>query len=178
MKLSFRLFVFKKTLFAIAVLLGTAELSAGRSLLQQERGDVDFVREELFGANDSISGALTLENLYNFDYANAGLGTVIFRTNSKRFLPAIFDQDAPRVVADWSAPAQFNSFINPNFAVMSPSFVGAGSVSPFDDSNDPTSPGILAPVPEPSTWIGALLALMAIAFTQRQRLRGFVARCA
>lgn len=177
MKPSSRLFVFQKTLFVIAVLWGTAELAVGRSLLQ-EGGDVDFVREELFGANDSSSGALTLENLYHFDYANAGLGTVIFRANSKRFLPALIDQDSPRAVADWSSPAQFNSFISPNFAVMSPSFVGGGSISAFDDSTDPTSPGILAPVPEPSTWIGAALALMAIAFTQRRRLRGLVARSA
>jgi hypothetical protein len=177
MKLSSRLFIFQKTLFIVAVLLGAAELSLGRSLLQQERGDVDFIREELFGANDSFSGALTLENLYNFDYANAGLGTVIFRSNSKRFVP-ILDQDSPRVNGNWSSPAQFNSFISPNFAVMSPSFVGGGSISAFDDSADPTSPGILAPVPEPSTWIGAALALLVIAFTQRRRLRGVAARCA
>jgi autotransporter-associated beta strand protein len=35
---------------------------------------------------------------------------------------------------------------------------------------------ILAPIPEPSTWIGAALALAAIGFTQRRRLRGLVPR--
>jgi hypothetical protein len=33
----------------------------------------------------------------------------------------------------------------------------------------------LAAVPEPSTWIGAALALAAIGFTQRKKLRGLVA---
>jgi hypothetical protein len=31
---------------------------------------------------------------------------------------------------------------------------------------------ILAPIPEPSAWIGAALALAAIGFMQRRRLRG------
>jgi autotransporter-associated beta strand protein len=37
-------------------------------------------------------------------------------------------------------------------------------------------PGPMTPVPEPSTWIGAALALGAIGFTQRRKLRGFVAQ--
>lgn len=36
--------------------------------------------------------------------------------------------------------------------------------------------GEVVPVPEPSTWIGAALALGAIGFTQRRRLRGLLAR--
>jgi hypothetical protein len=35
--------------------------------------------------------------------------------------------------------------------------------------------GEVVPVPEPGTWIGAALALVAIGFTQRKRLRGLVA---
>ena len=34
----------------------------------------------------------------------------------------------------------------------------------------------LAPVPEPSTWIGGALALVTIGFMQRRRIRGLVAR--
>ena len=36
--------------------------------------------------------------------------------------------------------------------------------------------GEVVPVPEPSTWVGAALALGAIGFTQRRRLRGLLAR--
>jgi autotransporter-associated beta strand protein len=36
----------------------------------------------------------------------------------------------------------------------------------------------LTAVPEPSTWIGAALALAAIGFTQRRKLRGLIARTA
>ncbi len=34
---------------------------------------------------------------------------------------------------------------------------------------------VLVPVPESSTWIGAALALAAIAFTQRKKFRGLIA---
>jgi hypothetical protein len=33
-----------------------------------------------------------------------------------------------------------------------------------------------APVPEPSTWIGGVLAIAGLAFTQRRRLRKLIAR--
>jgi len=33
----------------------------------------------------------------------------------------------------------------------------------------------LAPVPEPSTWIGGALALGAIGYTQRRRIRALIA---
>jgi hypothetical protein len=36
--------------------------------------------------------------------------------------------------------------------------------------------GEVVPVPEPSTWLGAALALGAIGFTQRRRLRDLLAR--
>ena len=33
-----------------------------------------------------------------------------------------------------------------------------------------------APVPEPSTWIGGVLAIAGLAFTQRRKLRKLIAR--
>jgi hypothetical protein len=36
--------------------------------------------------------------------------------------------------------------------------------------------GEVVPVPEPSTWIGAGLAVAAIVFTQRRKLRGLIAK--
>jgi hypothetical protein len=169
MKLTSRFVVFQRTLFVAAVLLGSAELCAGRSVLDQERSEFDFARAEFFGSNDLFKGALTLENLYSFDYASAGIGTVIFRSNSKQFQSYIIDHDSPRAVGSWASPSESDPFISPSFAALSPSFERGRSISAFDDSTDPTSPGILAPVPEPSTWIGGALLLAFVVFTQRRR---------
>jgi hypothetical protein len=34
---------------------------------------------------------------------------------------------------------------------------------------------VLAPVPEPSTWVGGVLAIAGLGFTQRRRLRKLIA---
>jgi autotransporter-associated beta strand protein len=46
----------------------------------------------------------------------------------------------------------------------------------FTADYTPTGFDLLVPVPEPSTWIGAALALAAVGFTQRRKLRGLIAR--
>ena len=39
------------------------------------------------------------------------------------------------------------------------------------DGNDIVLTAIQTPVPEPSTWVGGVLAIAGLAFTQRRRLR-------
>ena len=50
-------------------------------------------------------------------------------------------------------------------------FLGTGAWATVGD-------GEVVPIPEPSTWIGAGLALVAIGFTQRRKIRGLVTRAA
>ena len=162
---------FRRLLFVAAVLLcvspASGELSAGRSILEQARGDV--ARSGEFGI-----GALTLDNIYRFDFATAGIGTVIFRPRSNQFRPFVISQDLPRSVERWAVPSEPGSFINlinSNFVGSPRFFSGGGSFRMFDDPlpTEPLSPVIA--VPETSTWVTAALALAAIAFTQRRRFR-------
>jgi MYXO-CTERM domain-containing protein len=48
-------------------------------------------------------------------------------------------------------------------------FLGTGAWATVND-------GEVVPVPEPSTWVIGALALAAIGFTQRRRIRGLIAR--
>jgi hypothetical protein len=160
MKLTSYFSISKKMLLAGAVLLCASEFSAGRSMLNQE---VDVFRAEILGSNDSLRGALTFDNFYRFDYANAGIGTVTFRASSKQFQSFVLDQDSPRAVG--GRFSETSSFISPDFASGGSSFF----VNPrFDDA---TSPDIVAAVPEPSTWLAGALALAALGFVRRRSLR-------
>lgn len=161
----------RRMLFVGAALLcaspASGELSAGRSILEEARGDVTR-------SGEFVNGALTLDNVYRFDFATAGIGTVVFRARSIQFRPFVINQDLPRSVERWAAPSEPGSFINlinSNFVGSPRFFTGGGSFRPFDDplSNEPLSPVIA--VPETSTWVSAALALAALAFTQRRRFR-------
>jgi hypothetical protein len=172
MKLKSYFSVFQKLLLVSAVLLSASHMSAGRSILDQERTEMDSFRSELFGSNGFFRGALTFDNLSHFDYANAGIGTMVFRTSSKQFRPLLIDRDSPRAVGSWTVASESTPFLTPE----SSQFFVRGRSGAFDDqSGDPLSPDVLAPVPEPSTWFGATLALALVGFMQRRRLRGLLA---
>jgi hypothetical protein len=63
---------------------------------------------------------------------------------------------------------QGGTVVGSNGTVFSVSYTGG-------DGNDIVLT-VLAPVPEPSTWMGGALAIAGLAFTQRRRLRKFIAR--
>lgn len=169
MKLTSYFSVSKKMLLVGAVLLCASEFSAGRSMLNQE---VDVFRAEIFGSNDSLRGALTFDNFYSFDYANAGIGTVTFRASSKRFQPFVVDQDAPRQLSGWGRSSEASSFISPNFASGGSSFF----VNPRFDDPASLDPSGLPLIPEPSTWLAGALALAAMGFVRRRSLRRLIIR--
>ena len=58
---------------------------------------------------------------------------------------------------------------------LSGTFTEVGTPAGYEVIYNPQSIDLVA-VPEPSTWLGAVLAVFAIGFTQRRRLRGLVAR--
>jgi len=65
--------------------------------------------------------------------------------------------------------AQGNSVVGSDGTVFSVSYTGG-------DGNDIVLTVVQAAVPEPSTWIGGVLAIAGLAFTQRRRLRKLIAR--
>jgi autotransporter-associated beta strand protein len=65
--------------------------------------------------------------------------------------------------------AQGNSVVGSDGTVFSISYIGG-------DGNDIVLTVAAAPVPEPSTWVGGVLAIAGLAFTQRRRLRKLIAR--
>jgi len=65
--------------------------------------------------------------------------------------------------------AQGSSVVGSDGTVFSVSYTGG-------DGNDIVLTVAAAPVPEPSTWIGGVLAMAGLAFTQRRRLRKLITR--
>ena len=55
-------------------------------------------------------------------------------------------------------------------------FYSDSSLDSFLGTGAYLADGEVAPVPEPSTWIGGALAIAAVAFTQRRRLRNVIPR--
>jgi hypothetical protein len=154
----------------------SAELSANRSILEQGRSEVNIFRPHAARSNDLLIGALTLDNVYSFDFANAGMGTLIFRARSNRpsaMLAEEITREMPQLVGEWSRES--SSFESVNF------FPSGGFHRRADSSlslnseadSDPFSGGIAA-APEPSTWVGAALALVVIGFTQRRKVSRFL----
>ena len=129
----------------------------------------------LFG--ETAVGALTLDSVYSFDFASAGMGQVVFRRAAYRApLYVSTDVQAMSVASSVDEAPRFSGL---NFGVPSSSSAREGLVRAFIESPEPGGDDAIAPfapVPEPTTWIGAALALVAIAFTQRRKLRGLNAR--
>jgi hypothetical protein len=177
MKLTSRLVTTRKILLGITSLLSLTSFAMAapfaNSILEEARYESDsfFMDRSVLSPTQNLMGSLTLSEVYKFDYATAGIGTLIFRSNSKRVLIDTSIQDMPRAVA--TANSAFQSSF-PNFIGAPSGFYHGGGTSPGDQSLDGDNPPVA--VPEPSTWIGALFALAAIAFAQRRRLHGLVAR--
>lgn len=176
MKVTSRLFRFRKMLLTGTVLLCVspvfAESSTNRSILEQGRSEVNIFRPHAARSNDLLIGALTLDNVYSFDFANAGIGTLIFRARPNRTSAILAEEIAremPQVVGDWSRES--SAFESVNFFPSAGFHRRADSSLSFDSEadGDPFS-GPITAAPEPSTWVGAALALIAIGFTQRRKV--------
>lgn len=163
MKSTSSLFTFQKILLAGAVLLCVPPASA--------EVKVEIFRTHAARSNDFLMGALTLDNVYAFDFATAGIGSVTFRAKSNRAFTTFADEitrEMPRTVGDWTN--QTSSFLNMNFVSSGGFHRPITNRLAFDTEADTDvfAPN-LAVMPEPSTWVGAALALAAIGFTQRGR---------
>jgi len=124
-------------------------------------------------------GALTLQSNATLNFGTAGVGTFTF---------ASFTANANTLnILNWTSNANFSTTTSgvdgtddrlifggtlpPATAFIT--FNGAAStVIPLDTGFYEVVP--LTPIPEPSTWVGAALALGAIAFAQRRRLRSYL----
>ena len=167
MKLTSRLVISRKIVFGALSLLSLAGVATAAPSNFQE-SDWFFSRSVLT-PSQSMLGALTLDETYTFDYATAGIGTTIFRPSARRtfITPA---EDMPQAVPAWnSSTVPSTSFYVPTYE----SYQLPGGFSAEDSTTEELPP---LPIPEPSTWIGALLALAAIGFTQRARLAGLIGR--
>ena len=152
------------------------KLSAGRSILEQARGD-DHVFHTAANSYDHLAtGALTLDNVYRFDFATAGIGTVVFRARPSQFRAFIVDQEMPRAVDRWATISDSGSLIRSTFIGSSGFFRIPSTYVAFEDQlpTDPTLPVVA--VPEASTWLTGALALVAMAFARRRWLRQVIAR--
>jgi hypothetical protein len=159
-------------LFCVSPASGT--LSAGRSILEQARGADHVFRTAANRYDHFAMGALTLDNVYRFDFATAGIGTVVFRTRPSQFRAFTIDRDMPRAFERWASISDSGSLIRSNFVGTSGFFRIPSTYVAFDDQlpTDPTLPVIA--VPEASTWLSAALALVALAFARRRWLRQLI----
>jgi hypothetical protein len=161
-------------LFCVSPVFG--ELGAGRSILEQARGADHVFRTAANSYDQFAMGALTLDNAYRFDFATAGIGTVVFRARPSQFRTFMIDQDMPRAVDRWASISDSGSLIRSNFVGTSGFFRIPSTYVAFEDQlpTDPTLPVIA--VPEASTWLSGALALIAMAFARRRWLRQLLAR--
>lgn len=170
----------KIALAAASLVCATSTALAGvadrESILQEAHnysGAISINPASFFPSTSNL-GALTLDNVYSFDYASAGIGTLIFRSISRPQPTLTFAAEMPRAVGNWTS--QSTPWENPFFSGASPNFTYGRNLLVTDDTDTDSLGGPLAAAPEPATWIGAALALAVIGFTQRRRLRGLIAR--
>lgn len=176
MKTTTRFGKFQKILLLGAVLLCVStQLSSGRSILEQDRADVDLFNMTSPRLNDSLMGALTLDSILGFDLTSARMGTLIFRGGSSQFRTFIPDQDMPRSVGRW-ASLESRSVLNADFLGSSQFFVSPGGGFGSLGDQLPNEPTVV--VPEASTWVSAALALAVMGFARRRWLRGLITRTA
>jgi hypothetical protein len=168
MKLTSRLTTSRKIVLSAVALLSFAGIATAASSSFQESDW--FFNRSVLTPSQSVLGALTLDETYTFDYATAGIGTTIFRPSARRtFITPV--QDMPRAVPGWnSSTVSSTSFYVPTYE----SYHLPGGFS-LDLDSVGSEDNIPVPLPEPSTWMGGLLALAAIGFTQRRRLRRLTA---
>ena len=168
MKLTSRLITSRKIVLSAITLLSLVGIAGAAPSFKES--DWFFLNRSVLTPSQSAKGALTLDETYTFDYATAGIGTTIFRPSTRRtfITPA---EDLPQAVAGWnSSTVSSTSFYVPTYE----SYQLPGGFSVEDSTTDDLPP--LPIIPEPSTWIAAMLALVAIGFTQRARLGGLIGR--
>lgn len=177
MKLASRFFTLPKMLLVGTILAcvspASGELSTSRSILEQARGDVNIFRTDAARSDDFVMGALTLDNIYRFDFATAGIGTVVFRTRPGQFNPFVINQELPRAAERWASIPESGSLIRSTFVGSSGFFRSPSTFAAFEDQSDPTLPVVAAP--EAGTWFSGALALLAMAFARRRWLRRLIA---
>src|SRR5687768_515733 len=109
MKPSFRVVTTRKILLGTVALVcaastATAALNEHETFFESARsypGALSINPASLFSETSSV-GALTLDNVYAFDFASVGMGSLVFRAERNRAI-ILPDQDAPRASGIWNA---------------------------------------------------------------------------
>jgi hypothetical protein len=146
--------------------LASIDRSFGGTLLVDSESNL----QSSFAMRESSVGALTLDTVYSFDFADLGFGKLTFVRRPPNLDYLRFSESTvvvPEVITarryvynyDASAPANVWSR-GSNVALL--------EVSPANPVDLPE------PIPEPSTWLAGALAVAAIAWTQLRRRRRFV----
>jgi hypothetical protein len=176
MKLTSHLFTSRKiVLGAVSLVYAASTAFAGvaerESILQEANtySGALSINPASYSPQAGSFGALTLDSFYSFDYASAGIGTVVFRAQNSRPNLVLESHDVSRPVGLWNTRS--SSFNTPLYFDSSPFDRGSGSF----DSQSIDGENVVA-APEPSTWLAGTLALLAIGFVQRGRLRGLIGR--
>ncbi len=161
------------------LLSSTTTVRAGGGMINDTAGVTlagGTIRAGVNGINETV-GALTLSNSSVIDFGtltgtnnlrfgdSTGLwtaGTTLSIINYTGNTDHLFFGTVTGAGVDTGQLGQINFYSDSSLD----SFLGTGIYLPD---------GEVAPVPEPSTWIGGVLAVAAVAFTQRRRLRKVIA---
>jgi hypothetical protein len=151
---------------ACAAVLMPSKSSAATSLLLPSTDDATRTLSML---KDRGTGAVTLDDVYRFNFVDLGFGSLTFVARSRPLdVSSSFSQNSytsriPVVCGyEYDYPA----------SVSVPGFDRAGGFGPNlspSFSEDSVSPLPMEPVPESSTWIVGALALLILAYSQRAR---------
>ncbi|MEY2499715.1 MAG: hypothetical protein QOI07_49 [Verrucomicrobiota bacterium] len=123
-----------------------------------------------FATYEASAGALTLDSVYSFNFADLGFGKLTFVRRSPNFDYLRFSESTV-VVPEVITPRRYVY----NYDASAPiNVVSRGSTAPLLEVSPDNPDEIPPPIPEPSTWLTGALALAAIAWTQVRRRRRFV----
>lgn len=164
----------------------TITVNSGGTLLLSGSGSADRIND---GAGITLAGGILAKGsgVNEGSTSAAGMGALTLTANSTidftqtagtltftSFSPSTFTLSITDYIGTGSAGGTDQLIFNQDQATRLGSFdfgFGAGvNVAEFDLGGGFWEVYPTVPVPEPSTWIGAALALAAIGFTQRKRL--------
>jgi hypothetical protein len=157
-----------------AVVFSLSSATASPLSLNQDNRYRSF--DEIFSST-AVPGALTMESFQTFDFRTAGVGSSVFRRSARvtsLLAGSRFEarEDYATSYNETYQPA--GAFDIPKFTVTSVSSPIFGPLDTTNTTSGPVSggyPGGFTAMPEPTTWVAGVLTLLAIAYTQRRRLR-------
>ncbi|MFN2507141.1 MAG: hypothetical protein ABR589_00015 [Chthoniobacterales bacterium] len=154
--------------FSAAVIFSVSSATASPVSQNEDNRYRSF--DEIFSAT-AAPGALTMEAFPSFDFRTAGVGSWVFVRSSRRSpllaAPQWEAREEYGTSYNDSSYASLGSFDLPKFSNTS---AATSILSPLDDSGLGLN-GDITTAPEPTTWATGALALLAIGYTQRRRLR-------